>query len=115
MRRMLPCATEFLLAVPLLISQRFDLSGSHARRRQKRVMRRGAPGFRSRAFRINRARVGDTLTVQSTSEIADLDSCRPCSFEFLGSICTARCFWDTGLSLRRLFHNGMFLLPERGR
>ena len=27
-------------------------------------------------FRINRARMGDTLTVQSTSEITDFNSCR---------------------------------------
>ena len=76
LRRMLPCLTKFLRALPILLTERFDLSGSHARRGQKRVMRRGAPASVAAHFRINRARVGDTRTVQSTSEIANFDSCR---------------------------------------
>jgi len=39
LRRMFPCMTEFLRTLPLLISQCFDLSGSHTRRSQERVMR----------------------------------------------------------------------------
>ena len=50
LRRMLPCVTEFLRALPLLISQCLDLSGSHARRGQERVVRRGSRGFRSCGF-----------------------------------------------------------------